>query len=152
MSIEVYFILAIIGISSFPFWKWIFKKLIKDVKKQSVATWITTIIFTPLIYAGIICLFIFVLFYYPNKDFDASKWRNDSENRFEMSKDLIENKLLIGKTKVQVENMLGKTQNFNDSLWIYELGFVPSLGNIDPDILEITFKDGVVISVIQRNT
>ncbi len=50
--------------------------------------------------------------------------------------------------------MLGK-ENGNETgedLWHYDIGFVSSIGNIDPDILEIQFKNGRVISARQIST
>lgn len=152
MSIEVYFILAIIGFCTFFICKSIFNKFIKEPKKKRIAIWLTTIIGTPIIYVLIILTFIFSISYYTEKNFDSKTWKNDVENRFELSGDLINSGLLIGKTKKQVEQILGKPEDFKADLWVYDLGFVPSLGNIDPDILEITFKNGKVIKVIQRNT
>ena len=36
--------------------------------------------------------------------------------------------------------------------WYYNLGVVPDIGNIDPDILIIKFRNGVVVEVKQKKT
>jgi hypothetical protein len=152
MGAELFFILAIIGFCSFFVWKWIFKKLMEEPSKINLATWVSTIVATPLIYLGIKILFIYSMFYYQEKKFSSTRWHSDAENRFELSKNLIDSNLLIGKTKKQVEQILGKMENFKADEWVYGLGFVPSPGNIDPDILIVIFKNGRVIKVSQSNS
>ncbi len=152
MSIEVYFILLFIGFITFFFWRWLFKKLIKNTRNRKMAIWASTIIGTPIIYTSIILLFIAALFYYPEYKFDPEKWKNSPEKRYELTDDLINRKLLIGKSKNEVAKLLGIPLDFKSNVWVYVLGFVPALFNIDPDILEISFKNGRVIGVKQRNT
>jgi hypothetical protein len=61
--------------------------------------------------------------------------------------------MLIGKTKEEVRQILGDEENKDESdNWIYELGFKPGFANIDPDILEIEFKNGKVEKVEQHGT
>ena len=100
LSIEVYLILIILGIPTFFFWRWIFKKYIKVNKTRKILIWLATIILTPCIY--------------------------------ELSNDIIESKMLIGKSKSQVRQILGDEDN-NDSLnvWTFGLGVRPELFNID---------------------
>lgn len=152
MDISAVFILLIIGSISFFCWRWVFKISMKRKEKINAATWTATIISTPLIYIGLICLIIFIFSYYPERPFQSEKWKKDPEKRFELSEDLIERNLLIGLNKQQVEQLLGKTESANETEWSYYIGFVPRFGSIDPDIIEITFKNGVVIQVKQRTT
>ena len=153
ISIEVYFIILILAIPTFFIWRWIFRKHIKDRKKLNIATLIATIIATPLIYVGIIMFWIFSKSYYPSKDFDRQKWISDKEKRYELSEEIIESEMLIGKTKAEVKQILGDEENTDDSdLWNYYLGFKPQLFGIDPDVLVIEFKNGIVIKVGQHET
>jgi hypothetical protein len=153
VSIEVYLIILILAIPTFFIWRWIFKKNIDDKKKRNIAALATTIITTPLIYFVIIMLWIFSISYYPSNDFDRQKWLNDKEKRYELSENIIESKLLIGKTKMEVKQILGDEENGDNSdLWNYYLGFKPQLFGIDPDVLDIEFKNGKVIRVGQHET
>jgi amino acid transporter len=153
VSIEVYFIILILAIPTFFIWRWIFRKYIDDKKKQNIATWIATIIATPVIYVGLVMLWIFCISYYPSKDFDKQKWLTDKEKRYELSEEIIESKMLIGKTKAEVRQILGEEENLeNNDLWNYYLGYRPQLFGIDPDVLDIEFKDGRVIKVSQHQT
>jgi amino acid transporter len=153
VSIEVYLILFLLSIPTYFIWRWIFKKFIKEVEKRKVATWTATIIATPLIYIGLIVLWLFSMSYYPSHDFNKQKWFADKEMRYELSEDIIESEMLIGKTKSEVRKLLGDDGNSEESdHWSYYLGFRPGFANIDPDVLDIDFKEGKVIRVGQHET
>jgi hypothetical protein len=153
VSIEVYFALLVLGAPTFFIWRWFLKKFIKIDKTRKIATWTATLIATPLIYIGIIMLLLFGMSYHPTNEFDKEKWFSNKETRYELSEDIIESKMLIGKTKSEVRQILGDEDNTDKSNnWSYYLGFRPGLLNIDPDILYIEFKDGKVITVGQHET
>ena len=91
--------------------------------------------------------------YHPTHDFDKEKWFADKETRYNLSEDIIESEMLIGKTKSEVRQILGDENNTDQSdNWSYYLGFKPGFANIDPDVLDIEFKDGKVIKVGQHET
>lgn len=152
MDIEVYFILLLIGFVTFLFWKWLFKKTVKNLKKRKIALWTSTIIGTPIIYVSLMLFIVAVASYYPKHDFSVEKWKNDPHLRYELTGDLISSRLLIGKSKNEIEKLLGKPISVESNNWLYEIGFVPAMFSIDPDILEISFKNGRVIQVKQRGT
>ena len=67
-----------------------------------------------------------------------------------MSEDIIESMMLIGKTQNDVIELLGtEFHEDNDNRMIFELGFVPGLISIDPDYLEVTLENGIVVDVRQ---
>ncbi len=153
VSIEVYFILMVLGVATFFICRMFFKKFIKVEKTRKIATWIATLIATPLIYIGIIMLWLFNMSYHPTHEFDKEKWFADKETRYELSENIIESKILIGKTKSEVRQILGVENNLDQSdYWSYYLGFRPGFANIDPDVLDIEFKNGKVIKVGQHET
>lgn len=87
-------------------------------------------------------------------NFDSNKWKNwditesDSNLRWDMVDDLINNNNLIGKTNHEIIQLLGNPDNgFNNSseLFYYDLG--PCRRGIDFADLEILFKNGKVIKV-----
>ena len=125
LSIEVYFILLVIAIPTFLFWKWLLKKYIIVVKTRIIAIWSATFILTPIIYVGLILLFMFVLTYTPNINFNQSQWMTDKEGRFEMASDIINSKMLIGKDTSQVKQILGEPTWSDDTtkVWTYDMGF-----------------------------
>ncbi len=111
---------------------------------------IPTVILSPIIYVGLVMIWIFSISYYPTSDFDKNEWNSNVEERFEMSEDIIESEILIDKTREEVIEMLGNDFiTNNESKITYELGHVPGLFNIDPDYLDIKLENGKVISVNQ---
>ncbi len=151
VNIEVYFILLLIGVLSFFFWRWLLKKLITIDKTRRTATWIATILLTPLMYGLFVMFWMMSATYYPSNDFNKEKWHEDIEKRYELSEDLIDSEILIGKTKKEVKKILGDTfQEWSADNWSYYLGSRP--GIMDPDYLDIEFKDGRVVKVRQHSS
>ncbi len=83
-SIEVYFILLVIAVPVFFTCRWILKKFIEQEGKWQIITWLATIIVTPLLYIGLIWLFILTITYTPSKDFDEAEWQTNPDGRFQM--------------------------------------------------------------------
>ncbi len=154
MSIEVPIIILILAIPSYFLCKWILKKLnFGNDKNRKFIAIIPAVLFSPIMYVGIIYLWIFSVSYYPTNDFDKQEWKTNSEERYKMAADIMESELLIGKTKAEIMALLGDDfYEYNDNHIAYNLGFVPGLFNIDPDVLDIHFKNGIVISVGQHTT
>jgi hypothetical protein len=151
MSPEVPVIILILAIPTYFFCRWVMNKLkVGNEKNRKFLALIPTVIISPIIYVGIVMIWIFSISYYPTNDFDQSKWTSNIEERYKMSEDIIESKMLIGKTRKEVIQILGTDFSSNtESRITYELGFVPGLFNIDPDYLEIRFDNGIVFSVNQ---
>ncbi|MDJ0645714.1 MAG: hypothetical protein QNJ57_06960 [Flavobacteriaceae bacterium] len=111
---------------------------------------IPTLIISPILYLGLILIWMFSASYYPRENFDKIKWHFNNEERFKMSEDIIESKILIGKNKEEIINLLGSDYTTsNESHISYYLGHVPGFFNIDPDVLTIYFEEGSVIKVCQ---
>jgi hypothetical protein len=154
MSPEVPLIILILAIPVYFLSNWILKKfkLGNDNNRKFLAI-IPTIIIGPILYVGIIMIWIFSISYYPKTDFNKQKWESNKEERYKMSNDIIKNELLIGKTKDEVINLLGNEfYKYDDNHIAYDLGFLPGLFNIDPDVLDIYFENGKVIKVGQHET
>lgn len=152
MGIEVYFILFFLTLGLCLFWSLFFRS-IKNAIKRKIIIILLSLASAPIIYVGLALLFFFAISYYPNRDFDKEKWKTDPEKRYELTKDLINSKILIGKTKAEVIQVLGIEDN-EDRIdnWSYYVGFKPMIVNIDPDVLEIFFKNGKVVLISQRPT
>jgi len=151
MSPEVPIIILILAIPTYFICKWIMKRLkVGTEKSRKFTALIPTVILSPVIYVGLVMIWIFSISYYPTNDFDKSEWNSNIEERYKMSEDIIDSKMLIGKTQEEVTQTLGTDFSFNNENRItYELGFVPGLFNIDPDYLEIKLENGIVVSVNQ---
>ncbi|AXT50313.1 hypothetical protein D1818_05515 [Aquimarina sp. BL5] len=90
---------------------------------------------------------------YVEVKFDKELWTRDKEERYVMSKDIIESKILVGLNKENVIEILGSDyDSYSENTISYCLGFVPSISGSDPDLLELTFENGKVKSVRQHGT
>jgi hypothetical protein len=150
LSIEVYFIFLFIAIPTFFFWKWVLKKYIKVDKRRKIAAWAATLIATPLLYTSLVLLFVFGLPLEPRKNFNKQEWLTDREGRFEMSRDIIKSKILLGKDTSQVKDILGDPAWGSDttSVWTYDMGFNGSGFGINFHHLNLTLDNsGKVTSV-----
>ena len=151
MSPEVPIIVLILAIPIYFICKWLMTRLkVGNKRNRKFLAIIPTVILSPLIYVGLVMIWIFSISYYPTSDFDKNEWNSNIEERFKMSENIIESEILIGKTREEVIQMLGNDFiTNNESEITYELGNVPGLFNIDPDYLDIKLKNGKVISVDQ---
>jgi hypothetical protein len=129
------------------------KKNIGNKNKRKYIALIPTVIISPIMYIVVIFLWLTIISYYPKEKFDTIKWHENIEERYKMSENIIKEKILIGKTREEVIEILGSDfyERGMDNIGYY-LGFIPQLYNIDPDVLIIYFENGIVIKVEQINT
>lgn len=149
VSIEVPIIILIIGIISFFIWRWIFSKM--KIKRKNLVSIIVSIISAPLIYTAIVAIWLMSLLYYPNRDFDRNQWFENKEKRYEYTYSLKKSKILEGKTKDEIEQILGEPNYEEKEAIVYYIGFKPQLG-VDPDWLKIRFKNGIVYEITEYNS
>jgi hypothetical protein len=98
MGAEVYISNLVIGLVTFFILRWIFRRLIKTDNVLRIAlTWIGTVILTPIIYLGLIAIFIIVISYERSRSFNKERWFADKFNRYEMRDDLVKSGLLKNK-------------------------------------------------------
>lgn len=153
ISIEVYAILLLLAIPVFFFWRFVLKKFVSMTRIRKILTWLLTLMTTPLLYMGLVFLLITAVTYYPRYDFDQEKRRADPEQRYEMSQDMIESKMLLAKTKEEVKELLGEPDSADGALRTYYVWFSPRLFAVDPDHLAIEFDaEGRVVDVRQYNS
>ena len=150
MDLSAVGLIVVLTLPVFFFWRWIYRKINATFKRR-ILIWLTTIITAPILYAGVILLWMFSMEYYPNRDFNQKAWMADTDKRYEYSRDLIKSKLLIGKTRPQVEQLLGKNDDTSKTELYYYIGFRPELGGIDPSNIEVYFKNEKVDSVIEHD-
>lgn len=119
----------------------------------ALAAMLLTAVSISVVYVVVASAFFAMATYYPDDDFDRLRWLAEKEKRFELSEDLIESRMLIGKTKAEVKQLLGDEGNEEQSnYWQYYLGYRPTIMGIDPDVLDIYFEDGKVTRVEQHQT
>ena len=145
----------IIGIILFFVFKWIIGKFIFKKNLNIILSLLSTLILTPIVYYFLIISFFSILFYeyHPESKFDSIKWSENRNDRHEMRKDIIESGILLGKTKTELVELLGKPNNnfkiSNDTLqnWIYNLGNEGHGFGWKFHNLNLYFKNGEVVKV-----
>jgi len=153
MSPAVTIEILILAIPFYFFSKWILKKLkLGNNRNRKYFAIIPTVIVSPLLYIGIITIWLYSISYYPKTTFDKQKWDEQIKERYKMSEDIMKSEILIGKNKAEVIELLGEYfYRYDENYISYYLGFVPGFFNFDPDVLDIYFKNGKAVSINQRN-
>jgi hypothetical protein len=87
--------------------------------------------------------------------FTKEHWKAYPQKRYKMADEIIENKLIIGKTKQEIvlllgNNMRSSNANRKEQL-VYPLGTPPSFFEEKQSKLVISFEAGYVVEVIQIN-
>ncbi len=142
--------LIILGLPIYWIFSWYYRSETSIVRFQKA--FIRTAMSVPIVYIVIVISFLKITSYYPDRDFSTIEWLKDRESRYELSKSIIENDFLIGKSRSQVEFLLGLPDESSAIEYRYYLGTVPEYFNIDPEYLIIKFSSGKVESVDQIRT
>ena len=144
----MFLILALIAIPIFFFSRWVLKKSFKKKYLRSTFSGIITIILTPLIYLGLIELFIIYISYEPKRSFNKREWISDTLKRYQMRQDILNRHILTNKTTSEVVSLLGNPTFIYDSTkWFYNMGTGTAGFGWQFYSLNITFKDKKVIKI-----
>ena len=148
MSPEVPIIILIIAVPTFLILRWILKRFIQNKKTRNWTSIAGTIIIAPILYLVLVFSFFSYLFYEPQYDFDREKWFSDKHSRFEMRDDIVESRILKGKSKSEIIELIGKpVSNDSTELWTYDLGMSGAGLGWQFNYLELTFENEQVSSV-----
>ncbi len=92
-----------------------------------------------------------------NKKFDSDTWKENNEEQFQMLSDLVESDILVGKSKGEIVVLLDtigiKKFKYSDTNWMFIIGKPKrNLVTQSPvEVLDLTFKNDMVIKVEKRN-
>jgi energy-coupling factor transporter transmembrane protein EcfT len=130
--------------------------LLWKIKNKFIRTIVRPIFSVVFILIFVVFCFIMYPVFFPGYHpipFDKNKWAV-MDNKYVMVRDIIYNKILIGKTKKDVAELLGKgTDNYPPtdakSEWIYYIGPMPCLIPRDSGmaVLFVRFANGLVVEV-----
>ena len=148
MNPEVPLIVLLIAIPTFFILRWILKRFIKNKKARNWTSIVATLIVVPILYFGLIIGIFSYLFYEPQYDFKKERWFADKNARFEMRDDLVNSRILIGKSKSEIIDLIGKSDS-NDSIenWTYDLGMSGAGFGWQFNYLKLTFENNKVSDV-----
>lgn len=135
---------------------WLFARTIDKRKWVSL---LISIVLTPVVYFYVFYPLINIFIsYHHQKYFDSEAWQEKPALRYEMSDNILSDSLFIGKTKKEVETLLGKSEwyGWDDAIkanssekWNYNLGFKPGAFNMMQECIELEFKNSEVENVRQ---
>jgi hypothetical protein len=135
---------------------WLFAN---TIDKRKWVSFLITLIAAPIFYFYVFYPFINIFFsYHHQKHFETEAWVEKPSLRYEMSDVIIDDHMFQGKTKKDVETVLGKSEwyGWDDAIkanskdkWNYNLGFKPGAFNMSQECLELVFKNDTVASVYQ---
>lgn len=130
---------------------------LNTVDKRKWLSALISLVLTPFVYFYMFYPFINIISnYHHQKYFNSDAWIEKPALRYEMIDHVIKSDTLIGISKTQLLNLLGKEEwltwddakkAHNTNKWNYGLGIEPGAFNDKRDCVEITFKDNKVVSL-----
>ncbi|WP_372752639.1 hypothetical protein [Mariniflexile sp.] len=135
---------------------WLFTN---TIDKRKWLSFLISLALTPIVYYYVFYPLLNIFSsYHHEKHFDADAWESKPALRYEMSNEIINEQLFLGKTKKEVKAILGKSEwyGWDDSIkanspekWNYNLGYKPGAFNMTQECLELVFKNNKVESIKQ---
>ncbi len=129
------------------------------IDKRKWVSFLISVVATPVVYFYVLYPLINIFFsFHHEKYFDSEAWKEKPALRYEMSGNILDEDLFIGKTKEEITTLLGVSEwySWDDALkmnspemWNYNLGFKPGAFNMTQECLEISFKNNTAVNVKQ---
>ena len=133
---------------------WLF---VNTIDKRKWLTILVSLVLTPIVYFYMFYPMINIFSsYHHEKHFDAEAWEVKPQLRYEMGNQIINDSLLIGKSKNDIKALLGNAEWFSwdetlkvisKEKWNYNLGYKPGAFNDMQECLELQFTNNTVESV-----
>ena len=130
---------------------------VKTIDKRIWLTFLVSLAIAPLVYFYAVYPMINIFSnYHHQKYFSAETWQDKPALRYELSNDIITSEILKGKTKTEVESLLGIHEwlSWNDvkkkhdtNKWNYGLGLEPGAFNTQKECLELLFENNKVVDL-----
>lgn len=158
---NILFIIIIWGtivLITFATLHFLFKKLWKSNRRKKLTAFIISITMSPFLFYAFLYYIIVLLFtfdsYYIETTFDSNVWKENSNERYKMSNDIITSDTLLSMSKDEIINLLGRNSKSKVELetsnrWIYNMGSHGWGFRIKIYSLELKFDNNKVIQVKQ---
>ena len=134
---------------------------VKTIDKRKWLSVLVSLVLTPLVYFYVFYPILNIFSsYHHQKYFNSEVWIEKPSLRFEMTENILKTDTLIGKTKPEIQKLLGTYEwlswndtikNHDDNLWNYSLGLKPGALNNMKECMTIVFKDGKVSDIETYN-
>lgn len=134
---------------------------VKTIDKRIWLSVLVSLVLTPLVYFYVFYPILNIFSsYHHQKYFNSEVWIEKPGLRFEMTENILKSDTLIGKTKPEIEKLLGTYEwlswndtikNHDENLWNYALGLKPGALNNKKECMTIVFKDDKVSDIETYN-
>lgn len=134
---------------------------VKTIDKRKWLNILVSLVLTPLVYFYVFYPILNIFSnYHHQKYFNAEIWMEKPGLRYEMTDNILTSDTLIGKSKPEIQQLLGtyewlswndSIKNHDDNLWNYALGLKPGALNNMKECMTIVFKDGKVTDIETYN-
>ncbi|ULC60765.1 hypothetical protein MBM09_07145 [Flaviramulus sp. BrNp1-15] len=135
---------------------WLF---INTIDKRKWLTFLISLVLAPIVYFYLFYPMLNIFSsYHHQKYFNTEAWKEKPALRYEMIGNIVDESLFTGKTKSEVEMLLGKSEWFgwDDSIkanspekWNYNLGIKPGAFNKMQECVEFSFSNNRVNTIKQ---
>ncbi|XCF07570.1 hypothetical protein ABI125_06850 [Tamlana crocina] len=133
---------------------WLF---MNTVDHRKWLTFLVSLVLAPLVYFYVFYPLLNIFSsYHHQKHFNAKAWKESPALRYEMSREILNDSIFIGKNKTEVTQLLGESEwyGWDDALkanssnkWNYNLGLKPGAFNNMQECIELQFENNNVESV-----
>ena len=134
---------------------------VKTIDKRKWLSIVVSLVLTPIVYFYVFYPILNIFSsYHHQKYFNSEAWLEKPNLRYEMTNNILKTDTLIGKTKPEVQKLLGtyewlswndSIKNHDDNLWNYALGQLPGAMNTKKECMTVVFKNDKVAQIETYN-
>ena len=134
---------------------------VKSIDKRKGLSILVSLVLTPLVYLYVFYPILNIFSsYHHEKYFNSEVWIKKPALRYEMMEYILKSDTLIGKSKPEIQHLLGpyewltwndSIKNHDDNLWNYALGLKPGALNTKKECMTLIFKSEKVANIETYN-
>ncbi len=134
---------------------------VRTIDKRKWLNIVVSLVLTPIVYFFVFYPILNIFSsYHHQKHFSTELWLEKPVMRYEMTNDIVKSNTLIGKTKPEIQHLLGSYEwlswndtikDFDNNFWNYSLGIKPGAMNTKKECLTVIFKDDKVANIETYN-
>lgn len=134
---------------------------VRTIDKRKWLNIVVSLVLTPIVYFFVFYPILNIFSsYHHQKHFSSEVWLEKPVLRYEMTNDILKTNALTGKTKPEIQQMLGdyewlswndSIKDFDNNFWNYSLGIKPGAMNTKKEIMTVIFKDDKVANIETYN-
>ena len=130
---------------------------VNTIDKRKWLNVLVSLVLTPIVYFYVFYPILNIFSsYHHEKYFNSEIWKDKPALRYEMTNNILKTDTLIGKSKSDIEHLLGtyewlswndSIKTHDDNLWNYALGMKPGAMNTKKECMTLIFKNDTVARI-----